>query len=94
MGPPGPAAVAASDPVTARGRRYVLDRAIPELRIGIEWNGFDSHGTRSAFDRDSDRRADLTAAGWHMVDFTSRSGAERLAAAVAGAIRARQAGRY
>jgi hypothetical protein len=77
-------------PVSAGGRRYVLDRAIPELKIGIEWNGFETHGsTRSAFDHDSDRRADLTAAGWHMVDFTSRSEPERLMAAVTGAIRSR-----
>jgi hypothetical protein len=71
--------------------RYVLDRAIPELKIGVEWNGFDTHGTRSGFDRDSDRRADLTAAGWHMVDFTSRSSPDRLVAAVTGAVRARTA---
>jgi hypothetical protein len=78
-------------PVTANGHRYVLDRAIPELKIGVEWNGFETHGTRSGFDYDSDRRADLTAAGWHMVDFTSRSDPDRLVAAVHGAIRTRNA---
>jgi hypothetical protein len=34
--------------VRANGHAYVLDRAIPELKIGIEWNGFETHGTRSA----------------------------------------------
>jgi hypothetical protein len=78
-------------PVTANGHRYILDRAIPELKVGVEWNGFTTHGTRSAFDYDSDRRADLTAAGWHMVDFTSRSDPGRLVAAVRGAIEIRSA---
>jgi hypothetical protein len=76
--------------VSAGGHRYVLDRAIPDLKIGVEWNGFGTHGSRSGFDHDSDRRADLTAAGWHMVDFTSRSSPDRLVAAVTGAIAARQ----
>jgi hypothetical protein len=76
-------------PVSANGHRYVLDRAIPELKIGIEWNGFTTHGTRSGFDSDSDRRADLTSAGWHMVDFTSRSDPERILGAVLGVVKTR-----
>jgi len=35
--------------------------------------------------------ADLTAAGWHMLDFTSRSTPERVVAAVLGAVHQRQA---
>ena len=77
--------------VTANGRTYRLDRAIPHLKIGIEWNGFDSHGTRSGFDRDSDKRADLTAAGWHMLDFTSRSAPQRICQAVKAAVTQREA---
>jgi len=77
--------------VVANGHTYVLDRAIPDLRIGVEWNGFAAHGGRSGFDHDSDRRADLTAAGWHMLDFTSRSTPERVVAAVLGAVHQRQA---
>jgi Transcriptional regulator, AbiEi antitoxin len=56
------------------GRRtYRLDRAILDLKIAVEWNGFDAHGRRSNLDRDSDRRAALAAAGWYPLDFTSRS---------------------
>jgi very-short-patch-repair endonuclease len=56
------------------GRRtYRVDRAIVALKIAVEWNGFDPHGFRSNFDNDSDRRAALAAAGWHCLDFTSRS---------------------
>jgi hypothetical protein len=77
-------------PVRANGHTYVLDRAVPELKIGIEWNGFETHGTRSGFDRDSDKRADLTAAGWHMVDFTTRSTPDRICRAVLAAVAQRQ----
>jgi predicted transcriptional regulator of viral defense system/very-short-patch-repair endonuclease len=55
------------------GRSFRLDRALPDLKIAVEWNGFEHHGSRSAFDRDSDRRALLAAAGWLCLDFTSRS---------------------
>jgi hypothetical protein len=76
--------------VVANNKRYRLDRAIPDLRIGIEWNGFETHGTRSGFDYDSDKRADLTAAGWHMLDFTSRSSPSRICRAVWAAVAQRQ----
>jgi hypothetical protein len=62
--------------VRIRGRSFRLDRALPSLKIAIEWNGFETHGTRSAFDRDSDRRALPAAAGWLCLDFTSRSDPE------------------
>jgi very-short-patch-repair endonuclease len=56
------------------GRRtFRVDRAIVDLRIAVEWAGFDPHGQRGHLDRDSDRRALLTAAGWCCLDFTSRS---------------------
>jgi Transcriptional regulator, AbiEi antitoxin len=56
------------------GRRsYRVDRAIVDLKIAVEWNGFEPHGQRGNLDRDSDRRAALAAAGWYPLDFTSRS---------------------
>jgi hypothetical protein len=58
------------------GRTFRVDRAIVELRIAVEWAGFDPHGQRGSLDRDSDRRALLTAAGWCCLDFTSRSSPE------------------
>jgi len=61
------------------GRRtYRLDRAIVDLKIAVEWNGFDPHGRRGNLDRDSDRRAALAAAGWYPLDFTSRSRPETI----------------
>ncbi|MDP9074993.1 MAG: type IV toxin-antitoxin system AbiEi family antitoxin domain-containing protein [Actinomycetota bacterium] len=76
--------------VSVKGRNYRIDRAIPVLKIGVEWEGFATHGTRSGFDHGSDRRADLTADGWHMIDFTSRSSPQRIARAVLRAVEERR----
>ena len=59
--------------VQVDGHRYKLDRAIPELRIAIEWIGRESHGTRSQFEYDSERRNRLQAAGWRVLEFHHRS---------------------
>ena len=59
------------------GRRsFRVDRAIVDLKIAVEWMGYDPHGQRGHLDGDSDRRALLTAAGWCCLDFTSRSSPE------------------
>jgi hypothetical protein len=78
--------------VMTGGRRYEIDRAIPELKIGVEWNGYEHHGGRSAFHYDSERRADLTAEGWHMIDFTYRSSPLRIVRAVLRAVQERSVG--
>jgi hypothetical protein len=62
--------------IRAGGRTYRPDRAIVELRIAVDWNGREYHGTRGAFDADSDRRAHLIQAGWLPLDFTTNSPAE------------------
>ena len=68
------------------GRRtFRVDRAIVDLRIAVEWAGFDPHGQRGHLDRDSDRRALLTAAGWCCLDFTSRSSPELICRTVSAA---------
>lgn len=65
------------------GRRtYVLDRAIPHLMIGVEWNGYEYHRGRSRFDHDHERRLDLMAAGWVLIEFTMRSAPARIAESV------------
>jgi predicted transcriptional regulator of viral defense system/very-short-patch-repair endonuclease len=58
------------------GRSYRVDRAIVSRRVAIEWNGRAYHGTRSAFEYDSDRRNRLQAAGWRILDFHYRSDPE------------------
>ena len=72
--------------IRAGGRTYRVDRAIPELRIAIEWNGYRWHGARTSFDADADREADLAAIGWQLLGFTSRTSPERIRAAVLGAV--------
>jgi very-short-patch-repair endonuclease len=68
--------------VACGGRTYRLDVALPDIKVGVEWDSFRYHGTRSGMDNDSDRRADLTAAGWVIVSFTWNSKPERIARAV------------
>jgi hypothetical protein len=59
--------------IRTRGHLYIPDRAIVELKIAVDWNGYEYHGSRSRFDYDSTRRAELAAAGWYPLDFTAKS---------------------
>ena len=60
-------------PIRTATRLYIPDRAIVESKIAVDWNGYEYHGLRNRFDYDSERRAELAAAGWYPLDFTSRS---------------------
>jgi predicted transcriptional regulator of viral defense system len=55
------------------GRTVRIDLAYPVLRLAIELDGWEFHGTRSAFDDDRTRANLLVAHGWTVVRFTSRS---------------------
>jgi hypothetical protein len=55
------------------GRTFKIDLAYPTLRLAIELDGWEFHGSRSAFDDDRTRANLLVAAGWTLVRFTSRS---------------------
>lgn len=50
---------------------YLLDWAYPHDRVGIEYNGWEFHQSRTSFDSDAARTSALTAAGWHMLIVTS-----------------------
>lgn len=76
--------------IRAGSRSYIVDRAILELKIAVEWNGRAWHGSRSAFERDSNRRADLVQAGWLVIDFTPRSGWVRICRTVGRACQERR----
>ena len=54
-------------------RSYRVDRAIVDLKVAVEWNGRATHGTRSGFERDTNRRNRLQAAGWRVLEFHPRS---------------------
>jgi uncharacterized protein DUF559 len=55
-------------PVIARGTRYYLDLAYPEVRLAIEYDGAE-HRTQRRARRDLMREAALTALGWHILRF-------------------------
>jgi hypothetical protein len=59
--------------VPVGARRLRIDLAYPESRIAIEYDGWDYHSTRDAFDRDRARANDLELAGWKILRFTSRA---------------------
>ena len=66
-------------------RNFRLDLAYPELKLGIEYDGFDYHLPRSVFDSDRDRGNELEIAGWLVLHFTSGSTNERIVATVRAA---------
>jgi len=59
--------------VEINGRRYRLDLAYPRQLVGIEYDGWDAHRSRTAFDADRERDIELEEAGWLMLHFTSAS---------------------
>jgi very-short-patch-repair endonuclease len=60
--------------IVAEGKRYCLDFAYPEWKIGWEWDPWETHGIRRAFSYDRGRRNDLELAGWLMLQFTPEMG--------------------
>jgi very-short-patch-repair endonuclease len=59
--------------VHVAGQTYRLDLAFPEMRIGIEYDGWTAHASRSSFDRDRARQNPLTLHGWLILRYTSAS---------------------
>jgi uncharacterized protein DUF559 len=59
---------------------YVLDLAYPQQRLGIEYDGWEVHRTRSAFEHDRARDNALAAAGWTILRHTAGMSPERLVA--------------
>jgi len=68
--------------VTVDGHNYRLDRALPECRIGIEWDSYRFHSTPSDREYDSNRRARLAGAGWLIIPVTANAKPELIAQAV------------
>lgn len=61
-----------------RGRFVArLDLAIPELKLAIEADGYATHALRPGFERDRERLALLSAAGWTTLAFTAAQIRER-----------------
>ncbi len=47
-----------------------MDFAWPRIRLAVEADGWETHGTRTAFQRDRRRSAALALAGWTVLRFT------------------------
>jgi very-short-patch-repair endonuclease len=47
-----------------------LDFAYPAIRLGIEVDGYEVHGTPRAMTADHERQRRIVAAGWTMIRFT------------------------
>lgn len=58
--------------VLAAGRAYEPDISWPDRRVVVELDGFDTHGTRQAFEADRERDRRLAVAGWLVVRITWR----------------------
>jgi very-short-patch-repair endonuclease len=56
--------------VSLPGGRYRLDFAWPERRIGLECDGWEHHGAKSAFAPDRARLAEFGAARWRVLPVT------------------------
>ena len=64
------------------GRAVRLDLAYPDVRIGIELDGWDCHRTFAAFHGDRERDALLASAGWVLTHFSARTSEDEMVAAV------------
>lgn len=60
------------------GRTYRLDAAYPEYLVGLEYEGFEFHTSRTAFDDRYERDRALRVAGWLVVYVTRRTTGPRL----------------
>jgi hypothetical protein len=77
--------------VKVRGRRYRVDRAIPELKLAVEWVGGEFHSLDGRFVRDRLRISDLVQAGWDVLEVTPHWTPERIRATVMAKVLARRA---
>jgi hypothetical protein len=62
--------------VEVRGRSLEVDFHWPHRRVAVETDGFDTHRTRAAFERDRRNQQLLAAAGWELIRCTWRQVAD------------------
>lgn len=75
--------------VRVGNRNYRLDLAYPSHKIGIEYDGWAVHSTRTAFDADPVRDMDLEDDDWRILHFTSTSSRRAVVDRVRNALRKR-----
>jgi len=74
------------------GRTVRIDLAYPEFLIAVEYDGWEFHSTRSAFDRDRARANELELLGWTVLRFTSKASDTTIIRTVGAALARRHAG--
>ncbi len=81
-------------PIRIGGRVARFDFAYPDLMIAIEYDSWTEHGSRSAFDHDRLRLADVAIAGWLPLLITSAFSEAQIVALItdARAARSREVG--
>ena len=62
------------------GRRYVLDFAVPAVKVGVEVDGLETRATRESLDHCDERQNRLVLGGWHLLRYISTHLRERRAA--------------
>ncbi len=72
--------------VRVAGHSYELDLAYPPELVAIEFDGWDTHRTFSAFHGDRQRTRRLVAAGWTLLPITSRTSLVELVSDVTAAL--------
>ena len=72
--------------VRISGRTVRIDLAYPDAMVAIEYDGWDFHRTRGAFDRDRARANELELLGWIVLRFTARSGEQLIVDTVRAAL--------
>lgn len=73
-----PAAERQATIVLPGGRRVRPDRAVFEVKLAVEWNGFAWHGLRCDFESDIERRNAMMRAGWTVLEFHSRQSSQEI----------------
>jgi hypothetical protein len=76
--------------IRAGGQRYRVDRAIPQLRLAVEWVGSEYHAQAGRYRRDRLRISDLALAGWEVVEITPGWAPERIRRTVMGKVAERR----
>jgi hypothetical protein len=68
--------------VTVAGGRCRVDRAVPELKLAVEWVGKAYHSLDGRYVRDRIRISDLVQAGWDVIEVTPEWSPKRIYATV------------
>ena len=75
--------------VIVGNRVLIVDLALPEYKVGVEFKGWDPRSVRTGFDHDAERDLLLEGVGWHILTATSRTKHCDLIRAVREAIQGR-----